>query len=126
TRQKTGYIVSLARSILEGEIDLDDLEEADPVEARARLLSISGVGPWTADVYLLSALGHPDMFAVGDRALQVGTAEVLEMSEIPDISRLEILSETWRPIRAVAARLISRAYLSARGRVEPDTVNPYL
>src|SRR5690606_15484020 len=84
TRQKTGYIVSLARSILEGEIDLDDLEEADPVEARARLLSISGVGPWTADVYLLSALGHPDMFPVGDRALQVGTAEVLEMSEIPD------------------------------------------
>jgi DNA-3-methyladenine glycosylase II len=119
TRQKTGYLLDLSRRIVAGELDLVSLDTAPIEEARARLLSIKGVGPWTADAYLLSAGRRPDMWPVGDRALQVGAGDVLGMSSVPDEDELAILGEPWRPIRAVAARLIWHAYLSERGRVEP-------
>ena len=84
-------------------------------EARARLLAMRGIGPWTADAYLLSALLLPDAFPVGDRALQVGVAEALGLQQIPAPDELEILSAPWRPVRAVAARLVWHLYLSRRG-----------
>lgn len=119
TRQKTGYLVELAARIEAGDFDLDALESAPVAETRATLLGVKGIGPWTADAYLLAASRRPDMWPVGDRALQVGIAEVLGMNEIPDQTQLEILGETWRPVRGAAARLIWHAYLSQRGRVEP-------
>jgi DNA-3-methyladenine glycosylase II len=64
------------------------------------------------------------MWPVGDRALQVGTGETLGMTRPPDEEELEMLGEPWRPVRAVAARLVWHAYLSERGRVEPP--NPTL
>ena len=115
TRQKADYLISLA----EGTFDVDTIADFPLHEARDALLSLRGVGPWTADAYLLSALRHPDIFPLGDRALQVGVGEVLGMRRAPDEDELELLSEPWRPIRAAAARLIWHAYLSARGRVEP-------
>ncbi len=119
TRQKTSYLLEISRLIVQGMLDLDELS-AQPTEvSRARMLSIKGIGPWTADAYLLSALRRPDMWPVGDRALQVGTAEALGMREVPDEASLEIIAEPWRPVRAAAARLIWHAYLSERGRVEP-------
>lgn len=119
TRQKSGYLLELARQVVEGELDLAALE-VDPVaKARTRLVQIKGIGSWTADAYLLSAGRRPDMWPVGDRALQVGTGEALGMTEAPDAAQLEIIGEPWRPIRAVAARLIWHSYLSQRGRVEP-------
>ena len=119
TRQKTSYLLDLAERITSGVVDLAGLERQGNDEARATLLSIRGIGPWTADAYLLSALRRPDMWPIGDRALQVGTAEVLGMRTIPDEDQLELLAEAWRPVRAAAARLIWHAYLSERGRVEP-------
>lgn len=119
TRQKTAYLLELSRRILDGDLDLEALEHSGVTEARDTLISIKGVGPWTADAYLLSASRRPDMWPVGDRALQVGTAEILNMTTTPDEEQLEIVAEPWRPIRAAAARLIWHAYLSARGRVEP-------
>jgi len=119
TRQKTGYLLELARRILDDGLDLAALEDEPEALARRELLSIKGIGPWTADAYLLSASRRPDMWPVGDRALQVGSAEVLGLSSIPDEAGLEIIGEPWRPIRAVAARLIWHTYLSERGRVEP-------
>jgi DNA-3-methyladenine glycosylase II len=109
---------------MEGKLDLERLEAHPVGEARATLLAIKGIGPWTADAYLLSASRRPDMWPVGDRALQVGAGETLGMRTIPDEAQLEILGEPWRPMRAVAARLIWHAYLSERGRVEPP--NPTL
>jgi len=119
TRQKTGYLLELARQVLEGELDLKSLENVPVEQARSRLLQVKGIGPWTADAYLLSAERRPDMWPVGDRALQVGVGEALGMSRIPDEGQLEILGEPWRPVRAIAARLIWHAYLSRRGRLEP-------
>jgi DNA-3-methyladenine glycosylase II len=119
TRQKTGYLLELSERLIEGDLDLDALEDVSAESAREILIGVRGVGPWTADAYLLSASRRPDMWPVGDRALQVGTGEALGMSSTPDEDELEILGEPWRPIRAAAARLIWHAYLSERGRVEP-------
>ena len=124
TRQKTTYILNLAEAVVTGALDLATLENRSAAEARLSLLELKGVGPWTADAYLLSALGHLDVFPLGDRALQVGTGEVLGMSQTPDEAQLEIISQPWRPLRAVAARLIWHAYLTVRGRVEPDQGTP--
>jgi DNA-3-methyladenine glycosylase II len=119
TRQKTQYLLDLAGSITTGDLDLDALTGASPDEARERLLEVRGIGPWTADVYLLSALRFPDVWPVGDRALQVGLGEVLGMSRVPFPDDVAYLSTPWRPVRAVAARIIWHSYLSNRGRVEP-------
>lgn len=119
TRQKAGYLTELSRRLADGELDLQSLEDLPAEDARQILLSVKGVGPWTADAYLLSASRRPDIWPVGDRALQVGTGEAIGMRDIPDEEQLEVLSEPWRPIRAVAARLIWHSYLSERGRVEP-------
>lgn len=119
TRQKTAYLLDLGRLVASAEIDLDALATMPLTEAREFLLRIKGVGPWTADVYLLSALRFPDVFPLGDRALQVGAGEVLGMTSAPDREELELLSLPWRPIRAAAARIIWHAYLGVRGRAEP-------
>ncbi|MFQ5522001.1 MAG: hypothetical protein ACE5F5_00280 [Acidimicrobiia bacterium] len=119
TRQKAAYLVELAGGVIRGEVDPDSWGKLSYPEARERLLALRGVGPWTADTYLLSVAGHPDVFPTGDRALQVGTAEVMGLSSVPDVEELEILSQPWRPVRAVAARIIWHAYLAARGKAEP-------
>ena len=119
TRQKAGYLMTLSEMSIDGRFDVDALADDTPARAREKLLEISGIGPWTADAYLLSALRIPDMWPVGDRALQVGASEVLGLSKIPTEAELEVLAEPWRPARSVAARIIWHSYLSARGRVEP-------
>ena len=120
TRQKADYLIAIAEAVMSGALDLDALEHAAQEHARATLLELRGVGPWTADVYLLSALRHLDVFPLGDRALQVGTSEALGLSAIPTPADLELLSQPWKPIRSVAARLIWHAYLVRRGRSEPE------
>lgn len=119
TRQKTRYLGELARRVTTGEFPVDELGGMPPSEARQRLLEVPGIGPWTADAYLLSALRWPDVFPTGDRALQVGVMETLGLSHMPEPQHLEELSRPWRPIRAVAARLIWHGYLHRRGRSEP-------
>ncbi len=122
TRQKTEYLIELAAAVLDGSFDVDTLGELSVDDARVALLGQKGIGPWTADAYLLSALGHIDIFPVGDRALQVGTAELAGMAQPPTPDELEKLTEPWKPVRAAAARLIWHAYLKARGRAEPGDV----
>jgi DNA-3-methyladenine glycosylase II len=119
TWQKARYIHDLAVSIRDGELDLDALAEQAPEQARESLLEVRGIGPWTADAYLLSALRLPDVFPIGDRALQVGMTELLGMTRLLFPDDMEFHSRPWRPLRAVAARIIWHAYLSKRGRVEP-------
>jgi len=120
TRQKQRYLIGLARLVEGGELDLDDLEDQPDDVVRSRLLAVSGVGPWTADVYLLSALRRPDLWPTGDRALQVGVGESLRLDQVPDSRELEGIGERWRPHRSVAARLIWHSYLQRRGRAETE------
>lgn len=120
TRQKQRYVQLLANAVLDGTFDLAGLADLPDREARQQLLALTGIGPWTADCYLLAALGRPDMWPVGDRALQVGVGEVLGHPTIPTAAELEGLGERWRPVRAVAARMVWHAYLTRRGRAETE------
>lgn len=118
SRQKTRYMRELAGAVLDGRIDLARLDSEPDDEVRHQLLGLIGIGPWTADVYLLSCLRRPDVWPVFDRALQVATGEVLALESVPDPNRLLELGEPWRPHRSTAARLMWHAYLSKRGRKE--------
>lgn len=118
TRQKLRYLKELAARAESGALDLDSLASLDDSSARQVLLGQLGIGPWTADVYLLSALRRPDVWPTGDRALQVGTAERLGLDAPPDPAELERIGERWRPYRSVAARLLWHDYLARRGRTE--------
>ena len=86
---------------------------------RSSLCALPGIGPWSADVYLLSCLRRPDIWPVGDRALQVATQEVLDLASVPSADELERLGERWRPYRTSAAHLLWHAYLRKRGRTLP-------
>jgi len=118
SRQKSRYVRELARAVLDGQIDLASLESRPDDEVRRELVALVGIGPWTADVYLLSCLRRPDVWPVFDRALQVATGEVMGLEESPDPGLLRELGERWRPHRSSAARLMWHAYLSKRGRKE--------
>ena len=123
SRQKDRYLRALASAVLAGELDLPGLEALGDDDVRRALTALPGIGRWTADVYLLACLGRPDLWPVGDRALQVAAAEALRLDVVPDQGALELLGERWRPHRSTAARLLWHGYLVRRGRVEtPVTV----
>ena len=110
TRQKTRYLVGLARDVLDGRLDLDAIAAADDDEARARLTSVLGIGRWTADIYLLMALGRPDIWPTGDLALAGAMRRAKGLDSLPTNADQAVVAEAWRPWRAVAARLLWHAY----------------
>jgi DNA-3-methyladenine glycosylase II len=118
SRQKTRYVRELAQAVLRGDLDLERLSSQEDEEVRRRLIGLVGIGPWTADVYLLSCLRRPDIWPVQDRALQVATFEALGLPEVPQPDSLRDIGERWRPHRSTAARLLWHSYLSRRGRKE--------
>jgi len=116
SRQKTLYTRLLAESLARRYFDLRDLHELHDDAARNMLITFKGIGRWTADIYLLSALRRPDIWPTGDLALAAAVQEVKRLRNRPSPERLEKLSHPWRPYRAVAARLFWHAYLSKRGQ----------
>ena len=116
SRQKTLYTRLLAESLANRYLDLRDLQELHDDAARNMLVALKGIGRWTADIYLLSALRRPDIWPVGDLALATAVQEVKRLRKRPAPERLEKLSQPWRPYRAVAARLFWHHYLSKRGK----------
>ncbi len=115
TRQKTSYCLGIARQIVVGTLDLRRLGRVDDAAARRRLVEIRGIGPWTADIYLLMALGRPDVWPDGDLALATAAHQVKRLRRRPDTERLRRLATSWAPWRAVAARILWHHYLSTRG-----------
>ncbi len=88
--------------------------------AIAHLTMIKGIGRWTAEVYLLFALGHPDIFPAGDLALKEGARLAFVLPERPQEKALAALAESWRPHRSAAARLLWAYYATLRhGRMAP-------
>lgn len=120
SRQKTLYCKLAASSIVEGRLDLDALETLDDDAARAALVALKGVGPWTAEIYLLRCLLRPDAWPSGDLALQLSAREVKHLDARPTPDALDALAERWRPLRAVAARILWSHYLNRAGRVTVD------
>jgi DNA-3-methyladenine glycosylase II len=116
SRQKTLYTRLLAESLSRRHFDLRYLHELHDDAARKMLTAFKGIGNWTADIYLLSALRRPDIWPVGDLALATAVQEVKRLCTRPSPEKLEKMSALWRPFRAVAARLFWHAYLSKRGQ----------
>jgi len=106
---------SVARAVAEG-LDLGALGALDAAEAHRALVAVSGIGPWTADIFLLFCLGHPDAFPAGDLALQEAARLALGLETRPDARRLEAIAERWRPWRGVAARMLWAYYRQAKQR----------
>jgi len=107
---------ALAEAVALGGLDLAGLASLDAEEARERLVAVKGVGPWTADIFLLFCLGHPDAFPAGDLALQEAARLALGLNARPDAARLERISERWRPLRGVAARMLWAYYRGVKKR----------
>jgi DNA-3-methyladenine glycosylase II len=123
SRQKDRYLRALATAVETGALDLPGLAALEDQEVRRTLMTLPGVGVWTADVYLLACLGRPDLWPVGDRALQVAAAEALGLAQVPERDELAEIGERWRPHRSTAARLLWHGYLVRRNRVEtPNSV----
>ena len=116
SRQKAGYCRGLAKGLLEGSLDLGGLSSMDDAAARTYLTAVRGIGPWTAEVYLLFALRRPDAWPTGDRALVVSMAENLPLDEVPSYETAQEIARAWSPWRSIAARMLWHAYLTRRGR----------
>ncbi len=116
TRQKTAYIRDLAARLLDGRLDLDALGALPTDAAREHLMAVKGIGRWSADVYLMRALGHADVWPPGDIALAAMVQSLHDLPQRPDALETERLAEPWRPFRAVAARVLWHDYLITRGR----------
>jgi DNA-3-methyladenine glycosylase II len=116
SRQKALYTRLLAESLAYRYFNLRDLHELQDDAARKMLIAFKGIGGWTADIYLLSALRRPDIWPTGDLALATAVQEVKRLRQRPSPEKLEALSIPWKPWRAVAARLFWHAYLSRRGQ----------
>ena len=104
---------ALAGAMHAGDLDLARLASAPAEAARAELVRIKGIGPWSADIYLLFCLGAPDVWPTGDLALQEAARLALGLPERPDARALEAIGERWRPWRAAAARLLWAYYGAA-------------
>lgn len=117
TRQKARYCVLLAHASLEGDLDLAKVSRSNDADAMEMLTQFTGVGRWTAEVYLLMALGRPDVWPAGDLALAKAVQTIKGLEQRPDEATLRGMAEPWRPYRAVAARLLWQDYLARSRRL---------
>ncbi len=112
TRQKASCWIEVARAADDGRLNLRRLGQSDDEQARAELMDIKGIGPWTANVYLLMALRRPDIWPPGDVALLTALQHLRKSKARPSNEEALVEAESWRPWRAVAARILWHGYLS--------------
>jgi DNA-3-methyladenine glycosylase II len=117
TRQKAGYCHRLAAATLDGRLDLAGVARLDDAAAIASLTRHDGIGPWTAEVYLLMSLRRPDVWPAGDLGLIVSMRTVKRLRRPPSRERALAIADAWRPYRAVAARMLWQDYLARRAVV---------
>lgn len=112
TRQKARYVTELAGAIVDGRFDLAAIGRWGDEEGRRALTDRVGIGPWTADIYLLMALGRPDVWPAGDLALAAALVRAKALAARPDSPAQLAIAAAWRPWRSVAARILWHAYLA--------------
>lgn len=115
SRQKIAYSRHLAQALLEGKINLDQLSALSDEAAKAELMRLKGIGPWSAEIYLLEVLLRPDSWPRDDLALLTALRDVKHLPVIPSPKQGEEIAAFWRPWRAVAARMLWSQYLMERG-----------
>ncbi|WP_025897684.1 DNA-3-methyladenine glycosylase family protein [Sneathiella glossodoripedis] len=115
---KARYCLSLANEILEGRLDLDALSDFSDQDAIDALISVKGIGRWTAEIYLISCLNRQDIWPAGDVALQTAMQHLKNLDTRPDVSLMDAYSEPLRPYRTLGARILWRYYSDV---VKPST-----
>jgi DNA-3-methyladenine glycosylase II len=120
---KIRTLKSIASTLASGALDLAALADRPADEAHAALTALHGIGPWTADIYLLFCLGHPDAWPAGDLALQEAARLAFALEARPTAREMQPLAEVWRPWRGVAARILWSYYRARKGR-DAVPVNP--
>lgn len=119
SRQKTSYARHLAESLVNKHIDLDVLHTMTDIQVGDELMRMKGIGRWTADIYLLMALGRLDIMPKGDIALHTAWHKLSGHAR-PAADEFLAIAERWRPFRSVAARMLWHFYLSERSRKSPQ------
>jgi DNA-3-methyladenine glycosylase II len=119
SRQKASYGRGLAESVESGALDFTRLAATGDDAALAALVALKGIGRWSAEIYLIFALGRADIWPAADLGLQLAVASEFGLAERLDERQLRDIGERWRPWRSVAACLFWQSYLHTRGRVAP-------
>jgi DNA-3-methyladenine glycosylase II len=125
---KIKAIKEIGKAVAKQHIDLNAVGNMPADEAHAKLTALHGVGPWTADIYLLFCLGHADAFPAGDLAVQEAARIALDLRKRPDPKALTKIAQAWRPWRGVAAHLLWAYYHAVKKRdvvpVQPQAEKP--
>jgi DNA-3-methyladenine glycosylase II len=116
SRPKIKSIKAIGHAIAKGHIDLDAVAKMDADAAHAALVALHGIGPWTADIYLLFCLGNADAWPAGDLAIQEAMRIAFNLKKRPDAKQMMKLAEPWRPWRGVAAHLLWAYYHAVKRR----------
>ena len=109
SRAKAAYLHSLARHVIDGELELDRLTELEDDEVMAQLTAVKGLGPWTAHMFLLFHLGRPDVLPVGDLGVRRAVELAYGLEDLPTPAELERIAEPWRPYRSLASLYLWRS-----------------
>lgn len=107
---KIRTLTGIADAVSSGRLELDVLEQADDADIKEMLTALKGIGPWTADIYIMFCLGRADGWAPGDLALRYAAQDSCGLQDIPDEAEMLVLAERWRPWRSVAARMLWAYY----------------
>ena len=116
SRPKIKTLKAISAAIAKGAIDLEALAGMEADEAHAALTALHGIGPWTADIYLLFCLGHADAWPAGDLALQEAARLAFGLKRRPTGRDMVKLAEEWRPWRGVAAHMLWNYYRAIKRR----------
>jgi len=114
---KARYVLGVAEAVANNHLDLDALDAADDDAVRATLTALKGIGNWTADIYLMFAMGRTDVWPVADLALQHGVRLLHGRRKKPTVKVMATVGELWRPYRSGAAILLWHYYGSARKKL---------
>jgi DNA-3-methyladenine glycosylase II len=120
SRPKVSHCRSVAAAFLDGRLDDAAIAAMDDQAAVACLSAVRGLGPWTAEVHLLFALGRPDVFPAGDLALAAAAADLKHLPARPAPAALRALAAGWAPYRGLAARLLWHHWRFRTGRPTMD------
>jgi DNA-3-methyladenine glycosylase II len=119
SRAKIATLRGVAEALLSGTLDLQALAEAPDDVVHAELTALKGIGPWTADIYLMFCLGRADAWSPGDLALQLAVKDALQLDGRPRATEMVEIAEVWRPWRGVAARMLWAYYALRKAGAVP-------
>ena len=116
SRPKIRTLRAVSEALVKKNLRLNAISKSSPEEIHAALTAVSGIGPWSADIYIMFCLGHADAFAPGDLALQLAAQDLTQSGQRLSTEELAELAESWHPWRSVAARLLWAYYAYTRRR----------